>query len=127
MLAVKTIHYLREAVGPLVIGFDTILCVCPAGTKAGQKLRVKAGWLTGVGPAGSLPADHKYVKKWRKAAAAGAAAEAVVQSPVRPAASVANLRSLVPGSPAGHGAPINLFAKRAWPLQSNHANTQKRS
>ena len=57
--------YLREPVGPLVIGFDTMLCVCPAGTKPSQKLRVKAGWLTGVDPAGSLPADHKFVKKWQ--------------------------------------------------------------
>jgi hypothetical protein len=40
--------YLREPVGPLVIGFDTMLCVCHAGYKVSQKLRVKAGWLTGV-------------------------------------------------------------------------------
>ena len=53
--------YLREPVGPLVIGFDTMLCVWPAGTPAKTTLRVKAGWLTGVDPAGSLPADHKFV------------------------------------------------------------------
>ena len=112
--------YLRKPVGPLVIGFDTMLCVCPAGTKPSQKLRVKAGWLTGVDPAGSLPADHKFVKKWQKTAeaAAGAAAEAVVQSPVRPwgAASVADLRSPVPGSPAGHGAPVPSSVRKS-PIQ----------
>jgi hypothetical protein len=112
--------YLREPVGPLVIGFDTMLCVCPAGYKVSQKLRVKAGWLTGVDPAGSLPADHKFVKKWQKTAeaAAGAAAEAVVQSPVRPwgAASVADLRSPVPGSPAGHGAPVPSSVRKS-PIQ----------
>ena len=64
--------YLREPVGPLVIGFDTMLCVCRAGTKPSQKLRVKAGWLTGVSLAESLPADNKLVKKWREAAAEAA-------------------------------------------------------
>ena len=34
--------YLREPVGPLVIGFDTMLCVWPAGTPAKTTLRVKA-------------------------------------------------------------------------------------
>ena len=116
--------YLRQPVGRQSITAETMLCVMPCSASAKTKVFVKAGWLTGVSLAESLPADNKLVKKWREAAAeaaagaaAGAAAEAVVQSPVRwGAASIADLRSPVPGSPAGHGAPVPSSVRKS-PIQ----------
>jgi hypothetical protein len=64
--------YLRQPVGRQSITAETVLCVMPCSASAKTKVSVK----TGVDPAGSLPADNKYVKTWRQAAEAAATAAA---------------------------------------------------